>query len=154
LGFARKDLLLIHEKGKSPINGSGRRAVSSEGGQGLNQSGRSTTEPNLEQNQSNFPKSSETGYRTGPKPSLETSSETGFRTRSETSSRTGPGADTLGDWVTAMQDELHKFERNKVCHLVSRPEDISIIDTKWVFKNRLDKLRTVSRNQAKLVVQR
>jgi len=136
------------------MNGSGPRAVSSEGGQGLNQSGRSTTEPNLEQNQSNFPRSSETGYRTGPKPSLETSSETGSRTRSETSSRTGPGADTLGDWVTARQEEFHKFERNKVCHLVSWPKDRSLVNTKWVFKNKLNKLRTILRNKAKMVIQR
>ena len=39
-------------------------------------------------------------------------------------------------------------------HLVSWPEDRSIIDTKLVFKNKLDKFRTVSRNKAKLVVQR
>jgi len=67
LGLVRKDLLLIHEEGKSPMNGSGPGAVSSEGGQGLNQSGGSTAEPNLEQNQSNFPKTcSGTGYRIGP----------------------------------------------------------------------------------------
>jgi len=58
------------------------------------------------------------------------------------------------DWVTAMQEELHKFERNKVCNLVSGPKDRSIIDTKWVFKNKLDKLITVPRNKVKLVVQR
>jgi len=67
LGLARKDLLLIHEKGKSPMNGLGPGAVFSEGGQGLNQSGGSTAEPSLEQNQSDFPKTgSETGYRIGP----------------------------------------------------------------------------------------
>ena len=53
-----------------------------------------------------------------------------------------------------MQAELHKFERNKVCHLVSWPENRSIINTKWVFKNKLDKFRKVPRNKAKLVVQR
>jgi len=77
LGLARKDLLLIHKKGKSPMSGSGPRAVSSEGGQGLNQAGGSTVEPSLEQNQSNFPRissetgpeiGSETGSRTGPEP--------------------------------------------------------------------------------------
>ena len=36
LGLARKYLLLIHEKGESPMNGSGPGVVSSEGGQGLN----------------------------------------------------------------------------------------------------------------------
>jgi len=48
LGLARKDLLLIHEKGKSPINELGLGAVSLEGGQGLNQSGGSAVEPSLE----------------------------------------------------------------------------------------------------------
>ena len=69
LGLVRKDLLLIHEEGKSPMNGSGPGAVSSEGGQGLNQSGGNTAEPSLKQNQSNF-------SRTG--------SGTGFKTRAET----------------------------------------------------------------------
>ena len=31
------------------------------------------------------------------------------------------------DWVTAMQEKLHQFERNKVWHLVPRPEDLSLI---------------------------
>jgi len=52
-----------------------------------------------------------------------------------------------------MQEELHQFERNKVWHLVPRPEDRSIIGTKWVFRNKLDEFRTVTRNKARLVVQ-
>ena len=65
------------------MNGSGPGAVSSEGGQGLNQSGGSTAEFSLEQNQSNFPRTgSETGCRIGP--------ETGPRTGLETGSRIGP----------------------------------------------------------------
>ena len=64
LGLARQDLLLIHEKGKSSMNGSRPGAVSSEGGQGLNQSGGSTAKPSLEQNQTNFPR---TGSGTGQK---------------------------------------------------------------------------------------
>ena len=54
----------------------GLEVVSSEGGKSLNQSGGSTVEPSLEQNQSNFPK---TGSETGPK----TGSETGSRTELE-----------------------------------------------------------------------
>ena len=52
-----------------------------------------------------------------------------------------------------MQEELHQFERNKVWHLVPRPNDRSIIDTKWVFKNKLDEFGTVTWNKARLVVQ-
>ena len=66
LGLARKDLLLIHEKGKSHMNGSGPGAVSSEGGEGLNQLGGSTIEPSLKQNHSNFPRIvSGTGFKIG-----------------------------------------------------------------------------------------
>jgi len=52
-----------------------------------------------------------------------------------------------------MQEELHQFERNKVWHLVTQPEDRTIIGTKWVFRNKLDELGIVTRNKAWLVVQ-
>jgi len=52
-----------------------------------------------------------------------------------------------------MQEELHQFERNKVWHLVPKPKDRTIIGTKWVFRNKLDEQRTVTRNKARLVVQ-
>jgi len=45
LGLAKKNLLLTHEEGKYPEEGSGPRAVSMESGQGLNQTGGSTAEP-------------------------------------------------------------------------------------------------------------
>jgi len=57
------------------------------------------------------------------------------------------------NWLTSMQEELHQFERNKVWHLVPKPKDKTIIGTKWVFQNKLDGLRTVVRNKARLVVQ-
>jgi len=37
------------------------------------------------------------------------------------------------NWVITMQEELHQFERNKVCHLVPQPVDRTIIGTKWLF---------------------
>jgi len=52
------------------------------------------------------------------------------------------------NWVTAMPDELHQFEKNKVWHLVPWSKNRSIIGTKWVFRNKLDKFRTVTRNKA------
>ena len=52
----------MHAKGKCSKEGSGPAAVPSEDGQVLNQSGESTAEPCLEQNQSNFPR---TGLGTG-----------------------------------------------------------------------------------------
>ena len=38
---------------------------------------------------------------------------------------------TDSDWISAMQEELHKFERNQVWHLVPKPKDRTIIGTKW-----------------------
>jgi len=52
-----------------------------------------------------------------------------------------------------MQEEFHQFERNKVWHLVPRPQDRTIIGTKWVFQNKLDEFRIVTKNKARLVVQ-
>jgi len=66
LDLTKKDVLLIHEKGKSPENELGPRVIPLKDGQGLNQSGGSTVEPNLEQNQSNFPRTvSGTGFKIG-----------------------------------------------------------------------------------------
>jgi len=72
------------------MNGSGPGAISLEGGRGLNQSRGSAAEPSLEQNQSNFPRtSSETGYRTGPEAGSRPRSETGSRISLETGFITG-----------------------------------------------------------------
>jgi len=56
------------------------------------------------------------------------------------------------DWVTAMQEELHQFERTMVWHFVPKPKDRTIIGTKWVFQNKLDELGTVTKNKARLVL--
>ena len=47
------------------------------------------------------------------------------------------------DWISAMQDELNQFTRSKVWELVLKPDDTSIIGTKWVFRNKLDENGTV-----------
>ena len=57
------------------------------------------------------------------------------------------------DWVHAMHEELHNFERNKVWSLVERPKDHNIIRTKWIFKNKQDTHGQVIRNKARLVAQ-
>ena len=57
------------------------------------------------------------------------------------------------DWTSAMQHELPQFTRTKVWELVPKPEDTSIIGTKWVFRNKLDENGTVVRNKARLVAQ-
>ncbi|KAJ9554159.1 hypothetical protein OSB04_018204 [Centaurea solstitialis] len=43
----------------------------------------------------------------------------------------------ISDWVTAMQEELNKFERLGVWILVPKPKNKSIIDLKWIFNDRL-----------------
>ncbi|XP_016497534.1 putative mitochondrial protein AtMg00820 [Nicotiana tabacum] len=57
------------------------------------------------------------------------------------------------DWITAMQEELHRFKRNKVWHLVPRPSDRTEIGTWWVFRNKLDEFGNKTRNKARLGVQ-
>nr|GFB94035.1 hypothetical protein [Tanacetum cinerariifolium] len=55
------------------------------------------------------------------------------------------------DWVSAMQEELDQFARLKVWRLVPRPEGKSVINTKWIFKNKKDESSLVIRNKARLV---
>ena len=56
-------------------------------------------------------------------------------------------------WILAMQEELNQFTRNDVWELVPKPEDKSIIGTKWVYKNKMNELGEVVRNKARLVAQ-
>ncbi|KAJ9552479.1 hypothetical protein OSB04_016524 [Centaurea solstitialis] len=55
------------------------------------------------------------------------------------------------DWVRAMQEELAEFERNRVWRLVERPRRISIIDLRWIFRNKTDENDLIIRNKARLV---
>ncbi|GJV75921.1 retrovirus-related pol polyprotein from transposon TNT 1-94 [Tanacetum coccineum] len=57
------------------------------------------------------------------------------------------------DWVSAMQEELDQFTRLKVWRLVPRPTCKTIINTKWIFKNKKDESSLVIRNKARLVAQ-
>ncbi|GJT49165.1 retrovirus-related pol polyprotein from transposon TNT 1-94 [Tanacetum coccineum] len=56
-------------------------------------------------------------------------------------------------WVTTMQEELNQFVSNNVWELVPNPMDMTIIGTKWIFRNKLDENGVVSRNKARLVAQ-
>ncbi|GKB32030.1 retrovirus-related pol polyprotein from transposon TNT 1-94 [Tanacetum coccineum] len=56
-------------------------------------------------------------------------------------------------WIIAMQEELNQFVANDVWELVPQPKNITIIGTKWVFRNKLDENGVVSRNKARLVAQ-
>ena len=50
-----------------------------------------------------------------------------------------------------MQEELNQFERNNVWELVFKLEHQSIIGTKWVFRNKMDKSGVVVRNKVRLI---
>ncbi|GJR26557.1 retrovirus-related pol polyprotein from transposon TNT 1-94 [Tanacetum coccineum] len=56
-------------------------------------------------------------------------------------------------WVMAMQEELNQFISNDVWELVPNPMDMTIIGTKWVYRNKLDENGVVTRNKARLVAQ-
>ena len=52
-----------------------------------------------------------------------------------------------------MQEELNQIKINNIWTLVERPEENSIIEIKWVYRNKLDENRIVIRNKARLVTQ-
>ncbi|GJS52459.1 retrovirus-related pol polyprotein from transposon TNT 1-94 [Tanacetum coccineum] len=56
-------------------------------------------------------------------------------------------------WVVAMQEELNQFTANDVWELVPNPKSMTIIGTKWIFRNKLDENGVVSRNKARLIAQ-
>ncbi|GJZ12618.1 retrovirus-related pol polyprotein from transposon TNT 1-94 [Tanacetum coccineum] len=63
--------------------------------------------------------------------------------------------EALGDesWIVPIQEELNQFVANDVWELVPQPRNMTIIGTKWVFKNKLDENGIVSQNKARLVAQ-
>ncbi|GJT87028.1 retrovirus-related pol polyprotein from transposon TNT 1-94 [Tanacetum coccineum] len=56
-------------------------------------------------------------------------------------------------WIIAMQEELNQFITNDVWELVPQPKNMTIIGTKWVFRNKLAENGVVSQNKARLVAQ-
>ncbi|GJY14424.1 zf-CCHC domain-containing protein [Tanacetum coccineum] len=56
-------------------------------------------------------------------------------------------------WIVAMQEELNQFIANGIWELVPQHRNMTIIGTKWVFRNKLDENGIVSRNKARLVAQ-
>ncbi|WKA05143.1 hypothetical protein VitviT2T_023126 [Vitis vinifera] len=55
--------------------------------------------------------------------------------------------------MIAMQEELTQFERSEVWELVPRPQNQSVIGTRWVFRNKMDENGIIIRNKARLVAQ-
>ena len=60
--------------------------------------------------------------------------------------------DALSDsnWFV-MQDKLSQFTRNDVWSLVCLSNDMNIIETKWVFRNKMDEDGNIVRSKARLV---
>ncbi|GJT38095.1 retrovirus-related pol polyprotein from transposon TNT 1-94 [Tanacetum coccineum] len=56
-------------------------------------------------------------------------------------------------WIVVMLEELNQFIANDIWELVPQPRNMTIIGTKWVFRNKLDENGIVSRNKARLVAQ-
>nr|GEZ64618.1 retrovirus-related Pol polyprotein from transposon TNT 1-94 [Tanacetum cinerariifolium] len=52
-----------------------------------------------------------------------------------------------------MQEELNQFVDNDDWELVPQPKNMTIIGTKWVFRNKLDEIGIVSQNKARLIAQ-
>lgn len=52
-----------------------------------------------------------------------------------------------------MQEELLEFDRNEVCEMVPKPENVNVIGTKWIFRNKTDESGNIIRNMARLVAQ-
>ena len=52
-----------------------------------------------------------------------------------------------------MQKELNQLERNEFWELEPRPNDQSVIGTKWVFRNKMDENDIIVKNKARLVAQ-
>ncbi|GJR89069.1 hypothetical protein Tco_0213080 [Tanacetum coccineum] len=53
-------------------------------------------------------------------------------------------------WIEAMPDELHQFDRLKVWELVDKPFGKTVINLKWLWKNKKDEDNTVIRNKSRL----
>nr|KAJ0214939.1 hypothetical protein LSAT_V11C300139010 [Lactuca sativa] len=58
----------------------------------------------------------------------------------------------LADWVKAMQEELVKFERNNMWDLVPTLEGVSVVGSRWVYRNKSDEDGVIIKNKAILVV--
>jgi len=54
-------------------------------------------------------------------------------------------------WIATMHEKLNQFTRNDLWTLVPRSDQMNIIGTKWIFRNKLDESGVITRNKARLV---
>ena len=52
-----------------------------------------------------------------------------------------------------MHEKLNQFVRNDVWELAPRPENVHVIGTKWIFKNKIDEDGEIIQNKSQLVAQ-
>ena len=52
-------------------------------------------------------------------------------------------------WIQAMKEELDQIVKNDTWELVPRPNDMNVIGTKWVFRNKMNEKGEVLRKKAK-----
>ena len=52
-----------------------------------------------------------------------------------------------------MHEELGQFMRNDVWTLVPKSNNVNVIGTKWIIKNKSNEFGTITRNKARLVEQ-
>ncbi|GJZ39012.1 hypothetical protein Tco_0585575, partial [Tanacetum coccineum] len=57
---------------------------------------------------------------------------------------------TIESRIIAMQEELNQLITNDVWELVPQARNMTIIGTKWVFRNKLEENGVVSRNKARI----
>ncbi|GJV09418.1 retrovirus-related pol polyprotein from transposon TNT 1-94 [Tanacetum coccineum] len=65
--------------------------------------------------------------------------------------KTYKDAFTQSCWIEAMQEELNEFKRLEVWELIPRPDKVMVITLKWIYKVKLDELRVILKNTARLV---
>ncbi|GJR53731.1 retrovirus-related pol polyprotein from transposon TNT 1-94 [Tanacetum coccineum] len=58
---------------------------------------------------------------------------------------------TQSCWIEVMQEELNEFERLGVWELVPRPDKVTVITLKWIYKVKLDEPGGILKNKARLV---
>jgi len=70
---------------------------------------------------------------------------------SQTEPKTAVDALEDSNWINDMHEKLNQFARNEVWTLVPITDQMNVIGTKWVFKNKLDEQGVIVRNKARLV---
>ncbi|GJS86994.1 retrovirus-related pol polyprotein from transposon TNT 1-94 [Tanacetum coccineum] len=58
---------------------------------------------------------------------------------------------TQACWIEAIQEELNEFKHLEVWELVPHPDKVTVITLKWIYKVKLDELRGILKNKARLV---